>query len=49
MNKQCGLLINASRSILFAGNQQDFAAKAAEEAKNIQSEMEKILTTKGLL
>ncbi len=49
INKQCGLLINASRSVIFAGNQKDFAAKAAEEAKNIQSEMEKILSIKGLL
>jgi orotidine-5'-phosphate decarboxylase len=49
INKQCGLLINASRSVIFAGNQKDFAVKAAEEAKNIQSEMEKILTRKGLL
>ncbi len=49
MNKHCGLLINASRSIIFAGNQKDFALKAAEEAANIQSEMKKILSTKGLL
>jgi len=39
MNKQCGLLINASRSIIYAGNGIDFAKKAADEAKNMQQEM----------
>ncbi len=49
MNKKCGLLINASRSIIFAGNDHDFAQKAAEEAKNLQQQMEGILYKKGLL
>lgn len=34
-----GLLINASRSILYAGSGEDYAAKAGEEARNLQGEM----------
>lgn len=34
-----GLLINSSRGILYAGSGLDFAMKAAEEAKKIQTEM----------
>ncbi len=43
MNKSCGLLVNASRSILYAGNSYDFTTKAAAEAKKMQQEMEKLL------
>lgn len=39
MNKNCGLLINASRSIIYASNGQNFAEKAREEALKIQREM----------
>ena len=34
-----GLLINASRSIIYAGNGEDFAQRAADEAKKIVAEM----------
>ncbi len=43
LTKECGLLVNASRSILFASNGADFAEKAALEAKTMQMEMEAIL------
>lgn len=43
MNKDCGLLINASRSIIYAGNADDFALKAREEACKMQKEMELLL------
>ena len=43
MNKQCGLLVNASRSILYAGGGEDFAEKARAEAVKIQKEMEELL------
>ncbi|NVN94755.1 MAG: orotidine-5'-phosphate decarboxylase [Bacteroidetes bacterium] len=43
MNKDGGLLINASRSILYASNKEDFALKAAEEAFAMQSEMEVLM------
>ncbi|MDD3737978.1 MAG: orotidine-5'-phosphate decarboxylase [Lentimicrobiaceae bacterium] len=43
LNSYCGLLVNASRSIIFASNFDDFAQKAAAEAKKMQSEMETTL------
>lgn len=49
MNRECGLLVNASRSILFAGNDSDFAEKAAGEARKLQEEMETLLRGKGLI
>ncbi len=39
MNKQCGLLVNASRSVIYASTQKDFAKQAANEARKIQQEM----------
>jgi len=38
-NKDCGLLVNASRSIIYAGTGTDFEVAAKKEALNIQSEM----------
>lgn len=43
MNKDCGLLINASRSIIYASNGTDFAQKAGEEAKRMSEEMKALL------
>lgn len=43
MNKDCGLLVNASRSILYASSGEDFAEKAREEALKMQSEMDQLL------
>lgn len=43
MNKECGLLVNASRNIIYAGNDENFAEKAAIEAEKIQAEMKQIL------
>ncbi|MFO8066736.1 MAG: orotidine-5'-phosphate decarboxylase [Bacteroidales bacterium] len=40
MNKDCGLLINASRSIIYAGNNLDFADKARNAAEIMQKEMQ---------
>jgi orotidine-5'-phosphate decarboxylase len=39
MNKDCGLLVNASRSIIYASAEKDFAEKAALEAKAMHDEM----------
>lgn len=39
MNKRCGLLVNASRSILYASSGEDFAEAAAAEAKRLQEHM----------
>ena len=39
MNKSVGLLVNASRAIIYAGNGEDFSEKAGEAAKNYQQQM----------
>lgn len=46
LNKQCGLLVNSSRGIIYASKDVDFAEKAAVEAKNVQLQMQQILTKK---
>ncbi len=43
LNADVGLLVNASRSILFASSGDDFAQKAREEALKMQQEMAEIL------
>ncbi len=49
LNSQCGLLINSSRGIIYAGSGKDFAEKAREEALKLQKEMEAILIAAALL
>ena len=39
LTKDCGLLVNSSRGIIFADKTQDFAKVAAEKAKELQEEM----------
>lgn len=48
-NKDCGLLVNSSRGIIYASNGTDFAEKAAVEAQKLQEEMAKILAEKSFL
>jgi orotidine-5'-phosphate decarboxylase len=43
MNKQCGLLVNSARAIIYASSGKDFAEKAMEEARKVQQEMDKYL------
>ncbi|TGV03048.1 orotidine-5'-phosphate decarboxylase [Flavivirga rizhaonensis] len=43
MNNQIGLLINSSRGIIYASNEDDFAKAAALKAKELQQEMAIIL------
>ncbi len=45
MNSHCGLLVNSSRAIIYASSGEDFAEKAAFEAKKVQLEMQQYLTT----
>ncbi|HVD98131.1 MAG TPA: orotidine-5'-phosphate decarboxylase [Cytophagaceae bacterium] len=40
MNKDCGLLVNSSRAIIYASSDESFAQAAAKEAKKVQQEME---------
>jgi orotidine-5'-phosphate decarboxylase len=46
-NKDCGLLVNSSRGIIYASNGLDFAEKAGVEAQKLQLEMAEILLQKG--
>ncbi len=40
MNKDCGLIINSSRAIIYASSEDDFADRAREEALILQKNME---------
>ena len=44
LNSDCGLIVNSSRGIIYAGNGRDFADKSKEVSKNIQNEMALILS-----
>ncbi|MCD0488766.1 orotidine-5'-phosphate decarboxylase [Pedobacter sp. MC2016-14] len=48
-NDKCGLLVNSSRGIIFAGKGEDFAEKAREEALKLQQEMEVLLKAASLI
>ena len=39
MTKDCDLLVNSSRGIIYAGKDKDFAEMAAQKAKELQQEM----------
>ena len=43
MNKQCGLLVNSSRGIIYASTEKDFSAAAKKEAVKIREEMSLLL------
>ena len=48
LNSVVGLLINSSRGIIYASQENDFAAKSAEKAEELQKEMAAILSGAGL-
>lgn len=43
LSKDCGLLVNSSRGIIYASNGEDYAERAAEEAHKLQQLMAKEL------
>jgi orotidine-5'-phosphate decarboxylase len=49
LNNECGLLVNASRSIIYASNGKDFADEAAKAAIAMQHEMKQILQSNLLI
>ncbi|SFS38433.1 orotidine-5'-phosphate decarboxylase [Sphingobacterium wenxiniae] len=49
MNKDCGLLVNSTRGIIYASQGKDFAEKAREEALKLQQEMEEELLKAGII
>jgi orotidine-5'-phosphate decarboxylase len=49
LNKQCGLLVNSSRNIIYASGNTDFAFKAADEAQKIQHQMAFLLMKSAII
>jgi orotidine-5'-phosphate decarboxylase len=47
LTKDCGLLVNSSRNIIYASKEKDFAEKAREEALRMQAQMDEILTSRN--
>lgn len=45
LNSKCGLLVNSSRGIIYAGKGEDFGFKAGVEAKKMQQEMDSLLSS----
>lgn len=45
MTKKCGLLINSSRGIIYAGDGKDFAKQSGNAAKEMQEEMARLLSS----
>ncbi len=43
LNKDCGLLVNSSRGIIYASNGTDFAEAAGREAQKLQQQMAAVL------
>ncbi len=49
LTKQCGLIVNSSRGIIFASDQKDFGVVAKNKAYDLQKQMEVILLQNGLI
>lgn len=49
MNRQCGLIVNSSRGIIFADKTENFARRAGEEARKLQADMERLLAGQGIV
>ncbi|MAW31527.1 MAG: orotidine-5'-phosphate decarboxylase [Flavobacteriales bacterium] len=49
LNSECGILINSSRSIIYASNCASFAENAKIESKKIQQNMSNLLSDLGFL
>jgi orotidine-5'-phosphate decarboxylase len=45
MNSECGLIVNSSRAIIYADKSENFAAVAAEKAREVQEQMAAQLKT----
>ena len=43
MNADCGLIVNSSRAIIYAGSGNDFAPAAADAARKLQQQMAELL------
>ena len=48
MNKDCGIIVNSSRSIIYAGDNIDFANESRKIAQKIQDKMDFLLSDIGI-
>jgi orotidine-5'-phosphate decarboxylase len=48
LTKECGLLVNSSRNIIYASQQVNFAQRAKEEARKMQQQMGEVLSVRGI-
>ncbi len=49
INKDCGLLVNSSRGIIYADTSKNFATVAAAEAKKLQEDMAELMKANNIL
>ncbi len=49
MNNECGLLVNASRAVIFADSSEQYATVAGQKAASYQQQMEAELKNKGVI
>ena len=48
MTRDCGLIVNSSRAIIYADGTENFAAVAGEKAREVQQEMKQELQNAGI-
>lgn len=48
MTRECGLIVNSSRAIIYADATENFAAVAAQKAREVQQEMKQELQNAGI-
>lgn len=46
LNKQCGLIVNSSRAIIYADDSEKFALAARDKAREVQQQMQELLKKK---
>ena len=49
MTSDCGLIVNSSRGIIYAGNDERFASASAQAASDLARQMEQTLIDKGII
>lgn len=49
MNDECGLLVNSSRGIIYAGKDENYAAASAAEALKLATQMRSLLEKHGVI
>ena len=49
LTRDCGLIVNSSRNIIYASHGEDFTVKAREEAASMQMEMELVMKKAGII